>query len=99
MTLNDPSPKPELALALADRAFARAAGSDPIGGNAGRLVLEAGEKFPACLEAIRGAQRSILFEMYIFGDDPVGREFADALAERARADIKVHVLYDWFGSL
>ena len=97
--MNDIYPKPELALAIADRAFARAAGSDPIGGNAVRLLRDAGENFPAWLDAIRGAQRSILFEMYIFGDDPVGREFVDALAERAAAGIKVHVVYDWFGSL
>ena len=99
VSLNDIYPKPELALAIADRAFARAAGSDPIGGNAVRLLRDAGENFPAWLSAIRGAQHSILFEMYIFGDDPVGREFVDALAERAAAGIKVHVVYDWFGSL
>lgn len=28
----------------------------------------------------------------------VGKEFADALAERARAGVKVHVLLDWVGS-
>jgi cardiolipin synthase A/B len=84
---------------LADRAFARAAGSDPIGGNAVRLLRDAAENFPAWLEAIREARHSVLFEMYIFGDDPVGREFVEALAERARAGIHVHVVYDWFGSL
>ncbi|OYZ16256.1 MAG: cardiolipin synthase B [Polaromonas sp. 16-63-31] len=34
--------------------------------------------------------------MYWSGD--VGRQFADALAERARAGVKVHVLLDWVGS-
>jgi len=28
----------------------------------------------------------------------IGREFADALAERARAGVKVHVVLDWLGS-
>ena len=97
--LNDSKPSPDLSLALADRAFARAAGSDPIGGNAVRLLRDAAENFPAWLEAIRRAERLILFESYIFEDDAVGHEFAEVLAERARAGVQVHVVYDWFGSL
>jgi cardiolipin synthase A/B len=92
-------PVPELSLAMADRAFARAAGSDPIGGNAVRLLRDAAEHFPVWLDAIRDAERSILFESYLFENDAVGREFVDALAERARAGVRVHVVYDWFGSL
>ena len=84
---------------LADRAFARASGSDPIDGNAVRLLRDAAENFPAWLDAIRSAKQSIFFEMYIFGDDDVGREFAEALAERAQAGVQVYVVYDWFGSL
>jgi len=84
---------------LAERAFARASGSDPIDGNAVQLLRDAAENFPAWLDAIRGAKQSIFFEMYIFGDDAVGREFAEALAERASAGVQVYVVYDWFGSL
>jgi cardiolipin synthase len=98
--LDDLLPQPEtLSLAHADRAFARAAGTDPIGGNAVRLLLDAAGNFPAWLAAIRGAKRSILFESYLVSDDEVGREFAEALAEKARAGVEVHVIYDWFGSL
>ena len=32
------------------------------------------------------------------GRATIGKEFADALAERARAGVKVHVLLDWVGS-
>ncbi len=32
------------------------------------------------------------------GPATIGREFADALTERARAGVKVHVLLDWVGS-
>ena len=32
------------------------------------------------------------------GPATIGEEFADALAERARAGVKVHVLLDWVGS-
>ncbi len=83
---------------LADRAFARASGSDPIDGNAVRLLLDAEQNYPAWLEAIRGAERSILFESYMVDDDAVGREFADALAAKARAGVDVRVVYDWLGS-
>lgn len=56
------------------------------------------EIFPAMLAAIRGAQRSITFETYIYWSGDIGREFAQALEERARAGVKVHVLLDWVGS-
>jgi cardiolipin synthase len=54
--------------------------------------------FPAMLAAIRGAQRSINFETYIYWSGDIGREFADALIERAQAKVPVHVLVDWVGS-
>ncbi len=99
-TLNDAtrSAMPS-AQGLADRAFARAAGSDPIGGNAVRILRDAAEHFPVWLDAIRSAERSILFESYLFSNDAVGREFTVALAERARAGVRVYVVYDWLGSL
>ena len=69
-----------------------------LGGN--RVVnLENGvEIFPAMLEAIRGAKRTINFETYIYWSGEIGREFVEALSERARAGVKVHVLMDWVGS-
>jgi cardiolipin synthase len=54
--------------------------------------------FPAMLEAIRGARRSITFETYIYWSGRIGEEFANALSERAAAGVKVHVLLDWVGS-
>lgn len=69
-----------------------------MGGNRARELLNGDQIFPAMLQAIRGAQRSITFETYIYWSGDVGRQFADALAERARAGVKVHVLLDWAGS-
>jgi cardiolipin synthase len=86
-------------LAHAEQTFTRATGAEPIDGNVVRLLRDAAEHFPAWLAAIRGAERSILIESYIFADDEVGREFAEALAARARAGIHVHVIYDWLGGL
>ena len=83
---------------LAERAFARAAGSVPIDGNAVRLLQDAAENYPAWLAAIQEAERRILFENYIVDDDAVGREFAEALAAKARAGVDVRIVYDWLGS-
>lgn len=83
---------------LAERAYARTTGADAIRGNAVRLLIDARENYPAWLDAIRAAQRSILFEMYIVDDDEIGRTFAEALAERARSGVTVKVLVDWLGS-
>lgn len=93
-----PVPQERLHLTSADRAFARATGAEPIDGNATRLLLDADENYPAWLAAIRAARSSILFESYIVDDDEIGREFAAALAERARANVSVCVIYDWLGS-
>jgi cardiolipin synthase A/B len=61
--------------------------------------LENGAKiFPAMLAAVRSAKRSITFETYIYWSGDIGREFADALIERAHAGVAVHVLVDWVGS-
>lgn len=83
---------------LADQAFSRTAGAPLVGGNAVVLLKDAAENFPAWLAAIRSAERSIFFESYIVADDATGREFRDALTERARAGVRVRVLHDWIGS-
>ena len=51
------------------------------------------------LEAVRGAQKSICLETYIYWSGEIGRQFADALAERAKAGVKVHVIIDWVVTL
>lgn len=84
---------------LAEQIFARTAGAPLIGGNAVRVLRDARENFPAWLEAIAGARRSILFENYIVADDETGRMFVAALAERARAGITVCLIHDWMGGL
>jgi cardiolipin synthase len=55
--------------------------------------------FPAMLEAIRDARRTITFETYIYWSGSIGNEFAETLSERARAGVRVHVLLDWVGSI
>ncbi len=67
-------------------------------GNQVRALLNGDEIFPPMLAAIRAAQLSITFETYIYWSGDIGRAFADALAERARQGVRVHVLLDWVGS-
>jgi cardiolipin synthase len=84
--------------AMAERALARAGGTRFIPGNAARLLLDGPEVYPAMLDAIHHAERWVHFENYIFRDDATGRRFAEALAARARAGVRVRVLVDWLGS-
>lgn len=55
--------------------------------------------FPAMLQAIAQAQRTITFETYIYWSGDIGQQFADALSERARAGVQVKVTVDWAGSI
>ena len=68
-------------------------------GNRVGILQNGREIFPAMLDAVRGARHSITFETYIYWSGDIGREMADALAERARAGVRVHVLLDWVGSV
>jgi cardiolipin synthase len=83
---------------LADQAFSRAAGAPLLANNGVRVLCDATENYPVWREAIRQAERYVLFESYIISDDEVGREFVELLAERARAGVKVRLLYDWLGT-
>ncbi|MDN8614478.1 phospholipase D-like domain-containing protein [Variovorax ginsengisoli] len=67
-------------------------------GNRFEALYNGDQIFPPMLAAIRGARQSITFETYIYWSGDIGKAFADALAERARAGVKVHVLLDWLGS-
>ena len=88
--------------ALHDPQFQRALGvllGPPITeGNRFQALHNGDQIFPPMLDAIRSARESITFETYIYWSGDIGRAFADALSERARAGVKVHVLLDWVGS-
>jgi cardiolipin synthase len=67
-------------------------------GNSVKALHNGDEIFPAMLEAIRGAKKTITFETYIYWSGEIGKQFSDALSERAKAGVKVHVLLDWVGT-
>src|SRR5262245_34239589 len=83
---------------LAEQAFWRAAGARLIPGNSARILKDATENYPAWLEAIESARRTIHFESYIIHEDAQGQVFADALTKKARDGVRVRLIYDWVGA-
>ena len=63
------------------------------------LLKDAAENYPAWLDAIDGARRTICLEMYIVHGDDQGHLFDEALERKAREGVKVRVLFDWLGGL
>lgn len=88
-SIDDPHFERELSVLL---------GPPVVGGNRYRVLKNGDEIFPAMLSAIRGARKTINFESYIYWSGDVGKDFAEALAERARTGVRVRVLLDWMGS-
>lgn len=84
---------------LLDQALTRASGTPLIAGNSVRVLKDAAQNYPAWLEAIRSAQRTIHFENYFIVEDDTGRQFADALCAKAREGVRVRLIYDWMGEL
>jgi cardiolipin synthase A/B len=75
-----------------------ALGPSIVGGNQVVALFNGDEIFPAMLQAIRGAHKTITMETYIYWAGEIGQQFAVALSERSRAGVKVYVLVDWVGS-
>src|SRR5690348_17449640 len=68
-------------------------------GNRFQLLADSDRIFRRMLEAIAGARESVLLEMYLVGSGTVARRFIQELAACARRGVRVHVLFDAFGSL
>ncbi|MGW1590260.1 phospholipase D-like domain-containing protein [Streptomyces sp. NPDC002386] len=54
--------------------------------------------FPAMLEAIRSARHTIDMMTFVYWRGEIAHEFANALADRARAGVRVRLLLDGFGA-
>ena len=62
-------------------------------------VLRNGDQiFPAMLDAIRSAEQTVDFATYVYWTGSIAPQFAEALAERARAGVEVNVLLDAVGA-
>jgi cardiolipin synthase len=69
-----------------------------IAGNRVEILLNGDQIFPAMLEAIRSARKSITYQQYLFEDGAIAGQIAEAFAERCRAGVQVKILLDSYGS-
>ena len=69
-----------------------------LSGNEVELLIDGEATFKSIFEGISGATDTLLVQFYIIHDDELGREFAERLIERAKAGVKVYLLYDDVGS-
>ncbi|HEX6843935.1 MAG TPA: phospholipase D-like domain-containing protein [Actinomycetota bacterium] len=67
-------------------------------GNTVRVLRNGDEIFPSMLEAIAGASTTIDLLTFVYWRGEIGTRFAEALAERARAGVRVRVLLDAWGA-
>ena len=87
---------------VTDPQFARTMGNllgpPLIGGNSIKSLRNGDAIFPEMLAAIASAQKTVNFETYVYWSGAVGKRFADAFSERARAGVAVCVIIDSIGS-
>jgi len=69
-----------------------------VSGNKIEPLINGEEAYPAMLEAIRGAKKTISFQTYIFDRDEIGLAFAHELGEAVRRGVEVRVLIDAAGT-
>lgn len=67
-------------------------------GNDVELLVDGRATFDSIFEGIARAKDYLLVQFYIVRDDALGRELAERLIERAKAGVKVYLLYDDVGS-
>ncbi len=79
-------------------AVARLTGRSLLAGNGVRCLHDGDSAYPVMLEAIAGAQRSLLLCSYLFHDDPLGGRFVDAIVAAHGRGVAVRVLVDGIGS-
>jgi cardiolipin synthase len=88
--------------AVGDPQFFRAVNSllgPPLtSGNTVTALQNGDQIFAAMLEAIASARQTITFETFIFWSGTIGQQFTDALIERTRNGVRVHLMVDWVGS-
>lgn len=67
-------------------------------GNSIDILKNGDEIFPAMLDAISSSKRTVDFLTFIYWTGEIGRQFAECLAERAQAGVRVRVLLDAMGA-
>ena len=81
-----------------ERLIERGCGAPRRNENRVTLLHNASNAFSALIATLQRARRSISVAYYIVCDDRIGRTVADILMRRARAGVRVRMIYDAFGS-
>jgi len=90
---NHPVPPEDLAFRRSLDSF----GNLMVRGNRAELLQNGDEIFPAMVQAIEGAKRTVNLESYIYSDDKAGALITKALVDAARRGVEVRVLVDGTG--
>ncbi len=69
-----------------------------LSGNTVELLVDGVATFDSIFAGISSAKTYLLVQFYIVRDDRLGRELAERLIERAKAGVRVYLLYDDIGS-
>jgi cardiolipin synthase len=76
-----------------------ATGVPLIDGNKVTLLFDGPQTMSEMLKAINGARNNINLETYIFDQDELGIQFADALIAKRQSGVVVNILYDSVGTI
>lgn len=74
-------------------------GAEFTSGNSVRTLVNGATFFPAMLDAVQHAEKTVTLETYIWQPGRISDEFIAAMSERARHGVKVDVLVDGMGTL
>lgn len=80
------------------RAIESSIGATVLGGHQVSILRNGDEIFPSMLDAIAAARHSIDFVTFVYWTGDIAQQFAQALAERSTAGVRVRVVLDAFGS-
>jgi cardiolipin synthase len=90
-------------LDVRDEHFMRAAealtGAPISWGDDVELLINGDKIFPAFLETIRSAERTICMTTYVYWRGDIAHDVADALCDRARAGVEVNLIVDAIGGV
>jgi cardiolipin synthase len=90
---NHPVPPEDVAFRRSLDSF----GNLVVKGNRAELLQNGDGIFPAMVQAIDGAKRTVNLESYIYSDDKAGALITNALVDAARRGVEVRVLVDGTG--
>ena len=73
-------------------------GPNFVGGNNITTLINGDQIFPALLNGIRSAKRSVNIETYTFQDGEIAKQFTEVLADAAQRGVKVNAVLDAQGT-